>query len=119
MDIVEKFIHDTQSYIKLSAKRAAEAFSKFNVNFEFFEGTKMQLTEEMCEKVYKDLIHDILHQQITCAARYGLLVIIVPVNKPNNKMALNLQLGVIFPDHDDDMISRAPEALEEDDDGSE
>ena len=99
MDLFDRLIKDTDSYIRTSADRAAKLHDKMGVDFEFFEGTTIALTSEMCYDIYRDLIKEIINQKITVASKYGLLVIVVPVSNPETKqVALNLQLGIIFPD---------------------
>jgi hypothetical protein len=99
MEIYNRLIEASGNYIINSSNKASAVFDKLNMNFEFFEGTRMKLSPSLCESAYKDLILDMVKSGTTISTKYGLMAIIIPIRgeDPEN-IVLHLQLGIMFPD---------------------
>lgn len=94
---IPKILKDLDRYIEVSSKHASKVL--INVNFEPFEGIKMDMSPDVCANIYKDLISRLIKEQRAVIHRYCLLVTLIPISKQSDgNLILSIRLGVLFPD---------------------
>ncbi len=90
----KKLFGDLDSYIKQSSLRASYFFKMIDYKHEFFEGAIMDVSPETCEIIYKELLENLIEKEAFIGQKHGLLAAIIP----RDKVLVNVELGVVFPD---------------------
>jgi hypothetical protein len=94
---ISTILRNLDDYIKSSAKNAAKFQKDNNLSWEAFPGTKITLTESMCEEVYKELIEDLIKAKTIGSAKFGLFACIIPGKQlPNGSHVIKFKLGMMF-----------------------
>ena len=97
---IDKIIRYMDDYIKEASKKVSDFYSRENISFGIFEGTKMELTPTMCERIYKDLIKELVENKVAGGCKMGLCVVLAPSKGkvPDGSVAVKFRLGVLLPD---------------------
>jgi hypothetical protein len=97
---IKQLLEDMAPYIQQSAMNAADFFADRGVTYQIFEGTKLELTSEMCESLYKDMITEMMRDGIPVYFKFGLMAALVPARRVDDHVLLMLHLGISFPQED-------------------
>lgn len=95
---VTSLLNDMSGYIKQSSADAAKYFIQHKIAPEIFTGTRMDLSEETCEMIYKEMIIEIMQAGSQVSFKYGLMVTMLPVKRKGSKIMVMIHLGMSFPD---------------------
>jgi hypothetical protein len=101
---IGKLLEVEKQYIRNCAKYAAVLYKGLGVKYEMFEGTSLELSPELCENIYKDLLSDIVKSNCLIGNKFGLTATIIPLQEVETKrVCFNVNLGVIFPNVSDEV----------------
>lgn len=93
---IAKLLNEMDEYLKKSSEYASGFFISNKIEFEFFQGTKMEMTPDVCESVYRNIIEELIKSQGMFLSKYGLSCAVIPINQ-NDNVYLTLHLGISFP----------------------
>lgn len=82
--------------LKSASIQASKYFESHNIRHAFFEKeSEMQLTPELCERIYYDMVEKCLKDNLYSLYEYGLLVRLIPI-KSNEVLVPWFDFGIIF-----------------------
>lgn len=94
---VEYILKQIDKYVKQSAKYASEHFTRNNISLGIFEGISTDMTPEFCERLYKELITDLIKAEKCFGSNYSLYAALNPRQSEDGSVVFSIQLGIAFP----------------------
>lgn len=92
----DKVVASVDEYIINSSKFSSLALKTAGVKFEMFEGSSLELTDNLCAQIYRDIVKDMFIKGCTMGQRHCLFGMLIPAIE-DNKEVITLELGIVFP----------------------
>lgn len=92
----DKLIKRIEDYIKQSSVDASVYLKSKNLRLPLNDDVDMDLTPDVCEKIYVELIRDSMKHKQSMIHQWGLFTHIVPMKHGKN-FIFSIKLGVVFP----------------------
>jgi hypothetical protein len=70
-----------RDYIKNCSEYASKAYKNIGLKYEMFEGTTMELSPQMCESIYRNLISEMIINNFLIGNKFGLTATIIPLQE--------------------------------------
>ena len=96
--VIEKLLTEMDAYLEQSSNDASIYFSERKINHQVFKGIMLDMSPDVCRMIYKNMVIEMLRDELPVCFRYGLMVAAIPIRRVNNRIMLIIHLGIAFPD---------------------